>query len=264
MSKYEHSDFMPKDNPDTAGIQEESADTIDASSTHIDNAPTPTDPEIGVIEAEEPIPGWTKIVSAIFNPFLIPTYMMVLAMWITPLGQINDNIRIGATLMILVLTDWGPDIFRVVISRFGKSSKKLNDTWRTNLTDGVFIVSQGIAAYYLYSVHAPGWLVQFMIASAVAVLSYLIINNFTIICRHTVTMGILTAASFYLFRNNLSGLPPTLFIGALIVLTGLVGSARMMLERRTILQISLGFVIGFIIAYIIMNLPLIEPNPFLR
>ncbi|MCH5219111.1 MAG: hypothetical protein J1F20_00970 [Muribaculaceae bacterium] len=278
-SKYNHSDYMPKDSVSadmkdslSSEFSNESIDVEEPCSSqetlNVDvvecvksdrEVQYTTNPEMGVVLPRDSFGPWAKIVSVVFNPFILSTYFMLIAMWCTPLSNINLNIRLGATAMILVLTDWGPSLFKVAMMRFGrKNNPEKKRMGGFTIVDFVFMFFLGLAAYYLYSLHAPGWLVQFFIAGAVTLIVSRLLDFFVTLSRHTVFMGTFTAAVFYLFRYHICILYPTISMAIMILLAGLMVSSRLFLTDKNIVQCSLGYVIGFVITYITMSLPLIN------
>lgn len=219
-------------------------------------------PNRGVVDRHN-VPAWARCVSAFFMPLLLPTYAIIVAMWLTPLTLIPEEKRLGATFMVLLLTAIAPMSYQLTVGR----KKHLNfqgiilGLSRTGPCI-IFIVCQIATAYYLFKVSAPAWLVMFMLAGAATTLVTYIFNFFVNISGHTSAIGYLIALLLYIGRNHYIIGYPEVWIMATVLLAGLVGSARMELKRCTIVPLSLGYLVGFFVTYGVMSLT--DSLPFLR
>ena len=262
MTNYNHSDFMPKETSDH-GLNEEvdamteidSQALIETETVSIpENCPEiKKDPEIGIISSDAEPVKWAQYVSLFFAPVLISTYCVALTMWITPLSLISENTRLGVSLVILLVTAMIPTVFKLTISRL--YLKRNNHKWISPVVNGLVLAfCQGCGAFYLMAVHAPIWLVTILIAGAEVTIVYLFVRLFVRLSSYMTAMGAMVAVIFYLSRTNIIDVISTPWIIGLIILSGLVGSARLALYKVSLKSLSLGFVIGSAIAYLMMNI----------
>jgi membrane-associated phospholipid phosphatase len=87
----------------------------------------------------------------------------------------------------------------------------------------------------------------FMIASVLLIVALLLISFKWKISIHSAATGAITATFFALsFR---SGANPMSAIVILVIVSGLVGTARLVLEKNNLLQVAAGYILGFIILY---------------
>lgn len=256
--KYSHSDFMPKDDSHEEPVVEEKV-TIEIIEPVEEPSTENIDPEMGVAVNTTP-PGWAKFVSAFFFPLLIPTYTTALAMWITPLSAIDENKRLIVTFMILLITALAPLSYMLAMHRISriKSPDAVSRPQRA-IASTVFLICEFIGAYYLFSVKAPEWLIMFLIAGAGVTLVYLLLNIFSNTSGHMTGMGALTGSMIYLCKAELADVEMTSWIIAFIILSGLLGSARVAMSSKSYKNIVIGFIVGLFIAYIILNIPLLDP-----
>lgn len=199
-------------------------------------------------------PVWALCLSAFFSDVLIPTYSVILAMWLTPLSQISEKTRFLATLAILAFT--------AVPTLFGRSLTNPAKRYPGNnthlISGGLAVVGLLFGAFYLYSLHAPGWLSMILVAQAATVVAYVTVCFFTDVSGHACGMASLCAVALYLGRASLSEVSMTPWLVVLILLAGLVGSARLALTRNTSSQLVVGYIIGTVVTYLVMNLDFIE------
>ena len=86
-----------------------------------------------------------------------------------------------------------------------------------------------------------------MIASVFLIVALLLISFKWNISIHMAATGALTATFFALsFRG---GVNPVNAILIMVLVSGLVGSARLVLNKNSLLQVAAGYVLGFIILY---------------
>lgn len=113
-------------------------------------------------------------------------------------------------------------------------------------------LSYGACAWALYGTNAPSWLWLFPIGGMAAVVINLLLNFKWKISAHMAAMGGLTALVFRMAHDRLIA-PDVNFLWVAIIVvlaTGLVGTARIYLERHTLLQVIAGAASGFLCVYI--------------
>lgn len=273
---YDHRDYMPPQlsEEDVARENEEyEIQDTDVVEESVDVAEEPADVEAATSESitritETPIPdthqpGWAKYVSAFFSPVLIPAYCVAVAMWITPLSQISENTRLVATLVVLAVTALLPSLSMAAFVRAGRRIGFDNATGHNRMVPAMlFIVGQVMAAFYLYYIYAPAWLSMILVAGAATTLVFLICNYFVYLSGHTTAIASLCAVVLYLGRNHISDITVTPWLMGFVLLAGLVGSARMALNRHTGVQIAAGYIVGFFVTYPVLNLHLFDARTF--
>jgi membrane-associated phospholipid phosphatase len=98
----------------------------------------------------------------------------------------------------------------------------------------------------MYKTHVPLLIRNIVVAALVAQVICTLINLKWKISIHMVGMGGLTGVDFAL--SNLFFFNPLLPGCILILLSGLVGSSRMVLRQHSLLQVVVGFAVGFVCA----------------
>lgn len=250
MPEYNHSDFMPKEDTTT-----QNHDPVTPTPDKTEHKESVANPEVGVVTDNADNCAWARYVSAIFSPVIIPTYTIALALWITPLSHISENTRLMAALMVLVITALLPTAYIASMVRIGRR-KSMDNATRTNriVPCITFVICQLVAAYYLYYIYAPDWLVMILVAGAGSTLTFFVFNFFSYLSGHLCAMGGMTAVVFYLGRNELLDMAPTPWLIGVILLSGLIGSARIALDRHRFSEVSLGYIVGAVVTYIILNI----------
>lgn len=193
------------------------------------------------------------IVSYIFHPILLPTVGLLLIFSLntyiahtTPMprqlfiiGWIFMNTAVIPLLFTLLLR-WKNIV----------SSIQLHDR-KDRIIPFTFATVFYFTNYILMlDVHLPEILYSLFLGSTIAVGLALIITFFTKISIHMIGMGGIVASVFgvaQIFELPIIGL---VMLG--IIASGIVGSARYILESHTIRQIYLGWIVGFFSVYFAM------------
>lgn len=246
---------MPPEATHDEPVENRTMDLLDLS-PEIEVKPEVPDPECGpVIEPFHP--RWARIMSAIFSPILIPTYCMIMAMWLTSLSELPESTRFGATVVVFLLTGITPMVTILTLIKMGWISEfDIPTRNQRYFPTAITIVCFGLTAYYLYCSMAPVWLVMIIISGCVSSLLLLLFNTFYKVSGHALGMGTMTGVVCFLAAHGLSDMRLTPWIIAIILLSGLVGSARLALDRHTPGQIALGYVIGLVVTYFVSGLEL--------
>lgn len=265
MSKYSHFDFMPKGEGDNGEAENREAETlfpdenISEDIRPAENTESPEiseyatrDPEIGIVTERTGRANWAFYISLFFSPLLIPTYCVALAMWITPLSLIKENTRLGVTFVVLLVTAMAPTMYRLTVAGFNRF--RMNESRLNSAIQGiVFIICQFFGAYYLNCVHAPWWLVMILFSGACTTIAFIVVDSFFALSAHTFAMGGMTAIVYFLGLNKFLDVPVTPWLIGIILISGLVASARLASGNHKLSGVAVGYVLGAVLTYLIMS-----------
>ena len=274
MYESNHKDFMPKDiseannevetthpvaealvapaNPETESVDTEKAQETSAETVN---------PEVGVVEAPFDSRQLKRALwlSGVFSPLIVPTYCIVLALWITPLSHLAERTRFFAAITVLIITALAPTACKAAMTLSLRNRDKDTLPLVVRLMPGIcLILCQLLGAYYLYQIYAPEWLFQILVAGAVTTLTFIVSTRFIYASGHTCAMGAMCAVVFFLGRSGVTDVPVTLWIVVLLILSGLVGTAREIIARHKLWQTVVGFVLGAAVTYAIMSIHLFD------
>lgn len=193
------------------------------------------------------INGAARALSILFSPLLMATYGVALAMVLSFLCFIPLTTKLTVILETFLATTTIPVIGIFLLSRLKVvKDPRLNDradrTWPYIIETACFI---GLAVY-LNHINAPAWLPLFLIGGAVALIVLTVVNRWWKISGHATGMGGLCALIFYLMLSGNSIYNLEWEFLAAMILAGLMCSARLLLQRHTLLQVTAGFVNGFL------------------
>lgn len=201
------------------------------------------------------IAGAANFLSTAFSPLLMPTYGVFLTLWVSVLCLLPYGTRVTVLLMCMGITCILPLIFLSVLAHF-KIIKDLHVNQREQrLIPYLFTaVCYAVAAYYLFYHHSPQWFVMFMVGSAITVLVMALISLKWKISAHMAGMGGIIALVYQIHVQGLSAFYLLWLLCILIVVAGLLGSARLTLKRHNLWQVLAGVIVGFLCVSLTMKI----------
>ncbi|MDO4319058.1 MAG: hypothetical protein Q4C34_00645 [Bacteroidales bacterium] len=190
-------------------------------------------------------PRWAQIVSDVFSPLLIPTYGMAMAMWITPLRAVPESSRLIATLIVAAVTALVPLGAIMLLMKLGRVSDTAISNTRERLVPySIAVVCYCAAAWVVRSIGAPWWLTMFFCGAAFATAVSLVITLVWKISAHSTAVGGLVGMMLWFTVSGLADVHAMIWLSMVIVLAGVVGTARLLLDRHTLAQVLAGLALG--------------------
>ena len=189
-----------------------------------------------------------KIISAIFHPVLLPTLGFLL-MFTT--GFYNSTLTTEARQFILLVVFFStaalPMLAIAILALNAKFDFLMPDSRNRVLPLLFASVFYYVGFILLSRIHFIPMFKLIMIASVLVIVALLLISFKWNISIHMAAAGAVTATLFALsFRT---GLDTVSAIVAVVIVSGLVGTARLTLNKNNLLQVAAGYFLGFIILY---------------
>lgn len=188
------------------------------------------------------------VVSVVLNPLMMPTIGTACYFLLFPsVAQIYSADLIMRILIILACsTLFLPLVSVFMMMRIGKVStvfieEQRERSWPLVLTAAIYFV-----AYYflLPSPPVPAFISVFILGAIVSMVVALFINMRWKISLHMIGIGGLCGGVTVLFHLAQEGNP--LYLAMLFVSAGILGTARLLLNVHTPLQVLAGFLLGFV------------------
>ena len=188
------------------------------------------------------------VISVLFHPMLMPSYALVLLLNLNYFISYDYAFEIKAYLVtfVFIMTFVLPAILMVLLKKVRAiESLKMDDRKERMLPLAMMAV-----IYYItyYSLRRTGILITFnlfLLGTTIVTLFTLVVNMYTKISLHMVSMGGIAGALLGLLLNYPIDLQWMLYL--LILLSGLVGYARLTVSNHTLRQVYNGFMMGFVI-----------------
>ena len=185
-----------------------------------------------------------RITSIVFHPLLIPT----LGFWLLfNSGLYFTLISLAMKKMVLLVVLLSTSIFPALCIGFLGLSSKFDLSMNKNSDRVIPLILSSIFYYcgYLVLRRLPIFPIHgfLLVASILVQIALLLISLKWKISTHSAAVGGLLGgflALSFLFQEN-----PLLILIALVLVSGMVGTSRLVLEKHTNVQVYSGFLIGF-------------------
>ncbi len=189
-----------------------------------------------------------KIISNIFHPILLPTFGFLLLFFS---GFYNTMLTPEAKRYILLVIFFSTatlPMLSIAVLAFNPNFNFLMPNSNDRIVPLLFTsVFYYIGFVLLGQIHFLPVFKLFMIASVLLIIVLLLVSFKWKISIHMAAIGAVTATFFALsFR---AGVNPTLAIIILVLTSGLIGTARLMLNKSNIMQLTAGYLLGFTVLY---------------
>ena len=200
------------------------------------------------------IAGLADALSTVLTPLLMPTYGIFLVLWVSVLCLLPYGTRVSVLLVCMGITCILPLIFLSVLRHF-----KLVKDLHVNVREERFIpylftaLCYAVAAYFLYFRHSPQWFIMFLVGSAITILVMALINLKWKASAHMAGIGGVIALVYQIHVLGLSAFDLFWLLCLLIMVAGLLGSARLALRRHDIWQVLAGVIVGFVCVSLTMR-----------
>lgn len=197
----------------------------------------------------------SHVVSAFFHPLLIPAYGMAMALQCSELHLLPFRTKLVATVIVFVLTGLLPMMIISGMSRLNLIKDiSLNDRSDRGLPYAASLTLYVATIFYLYLVNAPWWIVAFMCGGSLALLIVLIINRWWKISAHATALGGMIALALSIICRFSGDESRIWILVAVLMVSGMVGTARLILRRHTPAQVYAGYANGLICVMLMSNL----------
>lgn len=185
------------------------------------------------------------IISDVFSPLLVPTIGMIIVMTLTGLMVLPGSTRLGATLGVFFITCILPMSLIFVLMKTGHVSDTSisHPRERTLPYIGAALCYLG-AAVYVYTLHAPLWLMLFFVGGAAMIAVCVLITPLWKISAHTSGLGGLTGTVIWLAWRGMFVVDPMVVVSVALLLLGCMASARLILGHHTLGQTAAGALLG--------------------
>lgn len=228
--------------PEFVKLVDEALSKSNEESKQKQEAPAPKPQRQTILEA------MAEMISQMFSPFVMPTYAIFFALNLNFIAtQTLLSTRVIVTLAILALTCIIPIISIAILHRLGRiSDVGVNKQNERTVPYIVTIMGYLAGAIYLTNVNAPQWIAMFLIGAGLSAITSMLINLKWKISAHAAGMGGVLAMFFTIWINDYAQHDFFIATSIMILLTGLVGTSRLILNRHTLGQVLAGTLNGFL------------------
>lgn len=194
-----------------------------------------------------------RFFSLVLHPLLMPFYGMVLFFTISYLVIYPFKIRALLALSVLFFTYVLPAVSIFILYRMKIiSSINLNNRSERFWPYLICLICYIACGFVLYKAKLPLWVLGYMAGGVASILINTLITFKWKISAHLTGMGGILGAAFALCQMQF--MFPVGLIALLILLTGVLGTSRVLMGRHTLMQVLAGTLNGFVCIYLGMML----------
>lgn len=191
----------------------------------------------------------SKLLSNLFSPFYAPLWAFI---WMFTFSYLK-MLPIQAKLFVLVLV-WVTTVFvpRMGINTFRVVMKwshwQLSHREHRHLPYVLTVLGYSACLTIMTKLNVPMFIRGIVLSALVSQIICVVVNAWWKVSTHMVGMGGLVGAliafSMLFFFN------PVFLLCVLLILSGMLGTARIILRQHTLAQVFVGFLIGFVCALV--------------
>ena len=191
----------------------------------------------------------SRVISSIISPFYLPMFGVIALFMFTYLGMLEAWMKLRVLLIVYLFTAIIPTyLIRIYQYYHGWTPIQLGQKERRMVPYVISIVCYFACYYILNVLHMPHFIGTVIIAALAIQVVCALINLRWKVSTHSAAIGgvIGSVIAFsFLFTFN-----PTWWLFLLFFMAGLVGTSRMILRQHTLMEVSMGFIMGIIVAFL--------------
>lgn len=189
-----------------------------------------------------------RVMSMIFTPYYLPLVGLIALFTFSYMSLMPWAYKLTVLVMVYLFTILIPTLLIHFYRRYQGWTPMEMGLRDRRLVPYIVTILSYFACYYMMSViRIPQFMANILVAALVIQIACAIINVWWKISTHTAAIGgfegALVAFSF-LFAFN-----PMWWFCIILIIAGMVGSARMILRQHTLGQVCAGFVLGLVAGY---------------
>ncbi|MDE6218447.1 MAG: phosphatase PAP2 family protein [Muribaculaceae bacterium] len=190
--------------------------------------------------------------SWILVPMLVSVWGTIMIFNLSTLCNVPYSTKLIFTLIVLAFNAAIPLVLVAILKIMGLVQDiGLNGRKERYIPYIIMIASYVGTALFFHAKHAPEWTCLFFYGAAVAAAVNMIVNFRWKISAHAASMAGLVAMLLIINRVDIPSVRLDWWIAATILLSGMLGSARIWLGRHTLGQVLAGYASGFLSVYLI-------------
>lgn len=185
----------------------------------------------------------SRIISYIFLPFMVPLVIFLWLFFCTYLSIMPVQYKLFAIGMVFSFTMLMPMVFIFLYQKInGSNLRGLGERRRRFIPYVLTIMGYGTCLLVMYRMHFPRYMSGIIIASLICMTLCTIINLRWKISTHMSACGLLIGSLLsysWIFQFN-----PVWWLCTFIILSGILGTARIIVKQHTLYEVITGFITG--------------------
>lgn len=194
----------------------------------------------------------SRVISWIFSPYLVPLVAFVFLFYMTYLQVTPSRYK---TIVFSVLGNFTILVPLLSVSLLRRMSKvsweEMGGRAMRFMTLGMFFISYIFGFLLLRRLSVP-WLLSAVVLSMIIGLGIILLSNFfTRLSEHLMGAGVLSGG--LIAFSDMFGFNPLIPLSVMLLLTGILGSARIILGRHGLWEELFSYLLGLVISLMIMD-----------
>ncbi len=189
-----------------------------------------------------------KVISIVFHPILVPTLAFLLLLFSGLYDMMLTSEAKRFIVLVIFFTTATLPMLSIAVMAFNPRFDFLMQNSSNRVIPLLFTSVFYYVGFVLLSrIHFLPVFKLFMIASVLLIVALLLISFKWNISIHMAAIGAVTATFFAVsFRT---GVNPTAALIILVLVSGLLGTAQLVLNKNNLLQVAAGYILGFMVLY---------------
>ncbi|MCR5679657.1 MAG: hypothetical protein K6G08_05550 [Prevotella sp.] len=185
-----------------------------------------------------------RVISIVFTPFYLPLVGQIALFSFSYMNQMPKEFKLQVLLLTYLFTILIPTMLIYLYRKLmGWTLRDLSRKHRRIVPYAISIASYLTCVHLMYTYHIFHFIVIIIIAALVVQAACVLINIFWKISTHTAAVGgvaggLLAFAELFMFN-------PVMWLCLVLIVAGVLGSARIILRQHTLGQVVAGFIVGF-------------------
>ncbi len=193
----------------------------------------------------------SHVLSAVLHPLFMPLFSILLIVQYSAVSFVEWSIKVYLLSVTALFTLISPLLFILLIYQLKLiSSPTLFKREDRTLPYLFTMISYALCGYIFYKNNVPLWLIAIILGGLLSLVCAGIITRWWKISAHMTGIGGLLACAVVLHYPM--GFLPLWLLCSILLLAGLLGSARIYLRCHTFGQVLAGWINGFAFVYLMM------------
>ena len=198
---------------------------------------------------EASVAGWqyscARVISAVCTPFFIPVTAFGLLFFFTYLSIMPIAYKLTIISMVVSFTVLLPMLGIYMLRKVNKWQKNALD-YKENriLPYGMTILCYTTCLLTMHNMHLPHYMMGIIISILICMILCTIINLKWKISTHMASCGLLIGG--LVTFSNIFFFNPAIWLSIFILISGLVGTSRIIVRKHTLGEVAVGFFAGLL------------------
>ena len=190
-----------------------------------------------------------RVVSLVFTPFYLPLVGLMALFFLSYLRLLPLDYRLGVLAMVYFFTILLPTFLIHLYRRYqGWSLIELGIKERRMVPYVISILCYFVCFYLMEQLHMPHFMGSIVIIALFIQISCAVTNLWWKVSTHTAAIG--GVAGALIIFGEVFHFNPVWWLCLVLLLGGVLGTARMVLRLHTLSQVVGGFLIGIVCAFV--------------